>query len=204
MRTVDTRGQLCPAPLIAAKKALREIADGEFLNILTDNSTSYNNLTRFLSDNGMEVQSEENQGTWKLIVKKTSEFSSSRRTDEYCKPEVAHFEKGDFVIVISSDKMGEGDEELGRLLIGNFIKALKDLDKLPAKVIFYNKGVTLAVKGSEHVEHLVQLEKMGVEILLCATCVNHFGLSDKISAGILSNMYTIAEAMASASKVIKP
>ncbi|HLN54869.1 MAG TPA: sulfurtransferase-like selenium metabolism protein YedF [Bacteroidales bacterium] len=204
MMTVDTRGQLCPAPLIAAKRALREIAEGESIIILTDNSTSYSNLTRFLKDNKAEIIQEENNGVWKLTVKKTSGFSAKTRAEDYCRHEVAHFEKGDFVVVISSEKMGEGDDELGRLLVGNFIKALKDLDKLPAKIIFYNSGVKLAVRGSEQLEHLRQLEKMGVEILLCSTCVNHYGLEEKTDAGILSNMYTIAEAMASASKVIKP
>lgn len=204
MRTVDTRGQLCPAPLIAAKKALRGSAEGESFIILTDNKTSYSNLTRFLQDNNTEFISEESQGTWKLTVKKPAGFMVKTKTEDYCRTEIAHFEKGDFVIVISSDKMGEGDDELGRLLIGNFIKALKDLDTLPAKIVFYNKGVALAVEDCDHIEHLRQLEKMGVEVMLCATCVNHFGLADRVGVGTLSNMYTIAETMASASKVIKP
>lgn len=204
MITIDTRGQLCPAPLIAAKKALRQVDGGESFFILTDNATSYNNLIRFLKDNKATVASEETNGTWRLTVKKNEGSNPEKEVEEYCRPEVAHFEKGDFIVVISSDTMGEGDKELGRLLISNFIKALKDLDKLPAKIIFYNGGVKLAVRGSENLEHLQQLEKMGVEILLCATCVNHYGINDKTGAGILSNMFTIAEAMASASKVIKP
>lgn len=204
MRTVDTRGQLCPAPLIAVKKALKEALEGEAFLVLTDNGTSYNNLIRFLRDNKTQVSSEEVNGVWTLKVMKNSGAASLSKPEDYCQPDVAHFEKGDFIIVISSDKMGEGDDELGRLLIGNFLRAVKDLDKLPAKIVFYNKGVMLAVNGSEHVEHLRQLERMGVEILLCATCVNHFGLGDNLGAGILSNMYTIAEAMTSASKVIKP
>lgn len=204
MRIVDTRGQLCPAPLIAAKKALREASEGEEFHVLTDNGTSYNNLMRFLRDNKTIVSSEENEGVWTLTVVKQSGFSPLPVPEDYCQPEVAHFEKGDFIVVISSDRMGDGDDELGRLLIGNFIKAVKDLDKLPSKIVFYNKGVMLAVKDSEHAGHLRQLEKMGVEILLCATCVNHFGLGDSVGAGMLSNMYTIAEAMAAASKIIKP
>lgn len=204
MRTVDTRGQLCPAPLIAAKKALKEALEGEIFYVLTDNGISYNNLMRFLRDNKTDVTSGEKEGVWTLTVRKQSGSMVMARPEDYCPPEVAHFEKGDFIVVISSDRMGEGDDDLGRLLIGNFIKAVKDLDKLPAAIVFYNKGVTLAVNGSEHVEHLRQLEKMGVEILLCATCVNHFGLGDSVGAGVLSNMYTIAEAMASATKIIKP
>jgi hypothetical protein len=86
----------------------------------------------------------------------------------------------------------------------NFIKAIKDLDKLPRKMVFYNKGVTLVTKNSPLIDHLTDLEKMGVELLLCATCVNHYGLSDIYGAGILSNMYTIAEVMASAGNIVRP
>ena len=72
--------------------------------------------------------------------------------------------------------MGEGDDDLGQLLMSNFIKAIKDLDKLPQKMVFYNKGVTLATKTSPLIDHLTDLEKMGVELLLCATCVNHYAI----------------------------
>ena len=204
MRTADTRGQLCPAPLIAAKRVLKEVGAGEFFIVLTDNLTSYNNLIRFLKDNKTEVVSEENDGVWKLTVKKLSEESPHVRAEDYCAPEIAHFEKGDFIIVISSDRMGDGDDELGKLLMGNFIKALKDLEKLPQHIVLYNMGVTLATKNSPYIEHFRQLEKMGVEIQLCATCVSHFKLGESIGTGILSNMYTIAEIMASAGKIIKP
>jgi len=100
--------------------------------------------------------------------------------------------------------MGEGDEELGQLLMNNFIKALKDLDRLPRKMVFYNKGVILVTNNSPHIDHLRDLEKMGVELLLCATCVSHYSLADSIGAGTLSNMYTIAEVMTSAGNIIRP
>ena len=69
---------------------------------------------------------------------------------------------------------------LVHLLMTNFIKALKDLDKLPQKMVFYNNGVTLVTKSSPVIDHLRDLEKMGVELLLCATCVNHYKLEDQI------------------------
>jgi selenium metabolism protein YedF len=204
MKIVDTRGQLCPGPVIAARKALKETENGGSFTLLTDNNTSFNNLIRFFRDNKAEVTTESENGVWKLTVRKVSETNSAISPAEYCTPEPAHFEKGDFVVVISSDRMGEGDAELGELLMGNFIKALKDLEKLPERILFYNKGVTLVTVESPFIDHLRQLEKMGVEIQLCATCVAHYKLNDKLGAGILSNMYTIAEIMASAGKVIKP
>jgi len=100
--------------------------------------------------------------------------------------------------------MGEGDEELGHLLMANFIKALKDLDELPSKMVFYNNGVKLATKSSPVIEHLRDLEKMGVELMLCATCISHYSLESVVGAGTVSNMYTITEVMASAGNIIKP
>jgi len=204
MRIVDTKGQLCPAPLIAAKKALKETAEGESFVVLTDNKTSFDNLSRFLKDNKCDFQVIESEGVWTLTVtKKTGEIEDIKAED-YCIPAITHFEKGNYVVAITSDKMGDGDAELGHLLIGNFIKALKDLDKLPQHIVFYNKGVTLAVKDSPVVENIKDLEKMGVAIHLCATCVNYYKLEKSVEVGTLSNMYSIAELMAAAGSVIRP
>jgi len=204
MRIVDTKGQLCPAPLIAAKKALRESAVGEPFVVLTDNKTSFDNLSRFLKDNKVKLQIIESEGVWTLTVTKTTGEVSISKAEDYCTTPIAHFEKGNFVVVFTSDKMGEGDENLGHLLVSNFIKALKDLDKLPGKMVFYNKGVTLAAKNSPVIEHLKELEKMGVELLLCATCVNHYSIQSEVGAGTLSNMFEIAEVMTTAGKIVRP
>ncbi len=204
MKIIDTKGQLCPAPLIAAKKALRETVSGESFIILTDNKTSFDNLCRFLKDNKADVKSSEAGGVWTLTVTKSANDLVHTNVEEYCTPSIAHFQKGNFIVVISSDKMGEGDDELGYLLMINFLKALKDLDKLPAKIVFYNNGVKLATKSSPAIEHLRDLEKMGVELMLCATCINYYCLETVIGAGIVSNMFSIAEAMASSDKILRP
>jgi selenium metabolism protein YedF len=204
MRIVDTKGQLCPAPLIATRRALKEIADGESFLLITDNQTSLNNISRFLTDNNTAFRVTGSDGVWTLTITKGGGDVSLARAEDYCTDSIAHFNKGDFIIVITSDKMGEGDIELGQLLMTNFIKAIKDLEKLPRKIVFYNKGVTLVTKNSPLISHLTDLEKMGVELLLCATCVSHYEISDLVGAGILSNMYTIAEVMASAGNIVRP
>ena len=204
MRIVDTKGQLCPAPLIAAKRALKETAGGESFILLTDNQTSFDNLSRFLKDNKADFQVSESESIWTLTITKTTGEVALTNPEDYCAPSISHFEKGNYVVVISSDKMGEGDEELGHLLMANFIKALKDLDELPSKMVFYNNGVKLATKSSPVIEHLRDLEKMGVELMLCATCISHYSLESVVGAGTVSNMYTITEVMASAGNIIKP
>jgi selenium metabolism protein YedF len=204
MKIVDTKGQLCPAPLIAAKRALRETVPGESFVLITDNQTSFDNLSRFLKDNNADFQASETGGVWTLTITRLSDEVSVARVEDYCTPAITHFEKGNYIIAVTSDKMGEGDEDLGHLLMSNFIKALKDLDRLPRKMVFYNRGVTLVSDNSPVIEHLRDLEKMGVEMLICATCVHHYSIETKLAAGILSNMYTIAEVMASSGNVIKP
>ena len=204
MRIIDTKGQLCPAPLIAAKKALKESSAGESFKVLTDNKTSFDNLSRFLNDNKAGFEVNEADGVWTLTITSTSDEVVKTRAEDYCTPDISHFEKGNYVVAITSDKMGDGSEQLGNLLMTNFIKALKDLERLPQKMVFYNNGVKLAVQSSPVIEDLRDLEKMGVEILLCATCVNYYSLESLIGTGTVSNMYTIAEAMASAGNIVRP
>jgi selenium metabolism protein YedF len=204
MQIVDTKGQQCPAPLIATKRALKEAHIGESFQIITDNQTSFNNISRFLKDNKTEFSSGESNGVWTLtITKKTSEPVTTI-PEEYCATEMPHFTRGDFVIAFHSDKMGDGDEELGHLLIGNFVKAIKDLDVLPRKIVFYNRGVILGVDDSHVIDNLREIEKMGVTMLFCATCVEYYSLEEKIKIGTLSNMFEIAQIMTSASSVVKP
>jgi selenium metabolism protein YedF len=204
MRIVDTKGQLCPAPLIAAKKALKESEVGEPFVVLTDNKTSFDNLCRFLKDNSAGLQISESEGVWTLTVIKTDGDVVLSNAEDFCPAPIAHFDKGNFVVAFTSDKMGDGDDELGHLLMSNFIKALKDLDKLPGKMVFYNKGVTLASNSSPVLEHLKELEKMGVELFLCATCVNHYSIQSAVEVGTLSNMFAIAELMTTADNIVRP
>jgi len=153
MRIVDTKGQICPAPLIATKKALKETAVGESFIVITDNRTSFNNVSRFLNDNNADFQVSDTGGVWTLTITKTTGDVTPSKVEEYCNSSISHFLKGDFIIVVASDKMGEGDDDLGHLLMNNFIKSLKDLDKLPQKMVFYNNGVKLVTNGSPVIEH---------------------------------------------------
>ena len=108
------------------------------------------------------------------------------------------------VVVISSDKMGEGNDELGAVLIKGFIYAISQQDTLPATMLFYNGGAKLTCEGSATLEDLKTLEAAGVEILTCGTCLNFYGITDKLAVGEVTNMYIIAEKMTKAGLIIKP
>ena len=100
--------------------------------------------------------------------------------------------------------MGTGPDELGSILIKAFVNTIKETKPLPKKIIFYNSGILLTAEGSPLIASLNELEKSGVAILVCGTCVNYFNKQNLIRAGIISNMYTILEALTEADKVIKP
>ena len=100
--------------------------------------------------------------------------------------------------------MGHGNDELGKVLMRGFLFAVTQLEKLPKTMLFYNGGVLLTTEGSDSIEDLKNLEAQGVEIKSCGTCLNYYGISDKLKVGEVTNMYDIVETLAAASKVIKP
>jgi len=111
---------------------------------------------------------------------------------------------GPFVIVVSEDKMGRGNAELGTVLIKAFMHTVAGQAKKPDVMIFYNTGVQLTVQGSDVLEDLKQLEGEGVQILVCGTCLNYFEIKDKLAVGVVSNMYDIVEIMSSAGRLLVP
>ena len=105
---------------------------------------------------------------------------------------------------LSTDKMGEGDESLGKTLMKGFIYALTQQETLPKTILLYNRGAFLSTEGSASLEDLTLLQEEGVEILTCGTCLNHYGLAEKLKVGEVTNMYDIVERMTGASKLIRP
>jgi selenium metabolism protein YedF len=204
MRIIDARGKLCPLPLIDTKRALKESGNGDVFSLLLDNKTSLDNVLRFLMDNKTAYSVSESEGGWSVEVTKGPGKTDNVEAEAYCTPAVSHFEKGEYIVVLSSCRIGEGDEELGKKLMKSFFRALHDLDRLPKKILFYNSGVRLATIDSDVINDIKDLERMGVEILLCSTCVDHYGIGDLVAAGNLSNMFAFAEIMSGPDKVVKP
>lgn len=198
--TVDARGQVCPKPLILTKKALNETADGGRLTVLIDNDTSRQNVERFLRDNGMTVETSEEGGVFTLHVTKTRRQLSHPQAEAYCttQPRTPH------AVCIKSDRMGFGDDELGSILIKAFVNTIAETEPLPGTIILYNSGINLALTDSPVLDALKELEQSGVKILVCGTCADYFGKKDQVAVGIVSNMYDISQALASASHVVYP
>ena len=127
-----------------------------------------------------------------------------RRMDERTMRVVVPAAQKKTVVVISADHMGEGDEVLGKILLKGFLFALTQQEMLPKTVLFYNGGAAVTCEGSASLEDLQKLESLGVEILTCGTCLNHYGLTEQLRVGGVTNMYVIVEKQMQATKVVRP
>jgi selenium metabolism protein YedF len=202
MKTVDAKGQLCPTPLIMTKKALGAMALSETLEVIIDNETSVKNVTRFLEDNSFAVKAEIKDGIHHLFVNKTGEMPESAPVDDYC--EVPGSNQGNYVFAIQRNRLGDGDEELGKILIKALINTIVELDQLPKSILFLNSGIILALNDSPVLTALQNLEQQGTEILVCGTCLDFYHKKEQLGVGKISNMYDILDRKSKASKVIYP
>ena len=200
---VDARGELCPKPLIMAKKAINDENIKNKFILLIDNETSIENVERFLKDNKVVFETVKKDDCFSILISKTGE-KLSKEVDEYCDLPKEKRTDSDHVVCIKSDKMGIGDDELGGILIKGFVNTLKEVSPLPSKIVFYNSGVKLTVEDSPLHDSLRELEGLGVEIIICGTCADFFKLKEKIKTGTISNMYNILETLTKAGKTIFP
>jgi selenium metabolism protein YedF len=111
---------------------------------------------------------------------------------------------GNFLVYINTDRMGMGAEQLGRLLVTSFLETLAASSVMPSRMIFVNSGVFLTTEGSEVLEILERMEKAGVEILSCGTCLDYYRRTDSLRVGKVGNMAGTVEALMSAGKVVSP
>ncbi len=197
MIKIDAMGMACPLPVIQTKKALRNIEENGHVETMVDNESSMENLLKMAKEMGLESSYEKVEDHMYRVVITKGEggiITSSNDT--------ASNEK--MVIAVSSDKMGEGIDELGDVLMKGFIYTLTEMDLMPTTVLLYNGGAKLTVEDAPTLEDIKTLEGMGVEILTCGTCLNYYNLGDKLAVGEVSNMYTIMERLQGADKLIRP
>lgn len=206
MIQVNALGDACPIPVVKTKNAIKELGGSGVVETLVDNEIAVQNLTKMANQKGYRVSSKKLSDRQYQVTMEIGENAADKQTapteaeSETCIPDA----RENTVVVIASATMGEGDPELGRLLMKGYIYALTQLDTLPKTLLFYNGGAALTCEGSASLEDLKSLEAQGVQILTCGTCLNHYGLTDSLKVGEVTNMYVIAETMAGAAKIVKP
>lgn len=193
MIEIDAKGLPCPRPLMETKKKLNEVSIGETINVIVDDKVPYENIIRYISTIGLTVKSAENSGVYNIEITKSKDIVSNRKSID-SKP----------VVVISSDCMGDGDKELGQLLMKGFVNTLPDVDILPKQILFYNSGVKLVAQNSDVLNSLKKMVIKGVDIMACGTCLDYYNLKDEIAIGSITNMFSIIDILSRNTNIVRP
>ena len=202
---VDTRGKVCPLPLIMFRQALKQNQLETEFEILTDNETACGNLSDFICQSGFSVEKKEYEGYTSLKVNTKGKSIPSIQPQQGS--EVSHPLKemnSISIVQLRSDVMGQGEDQLGEILILAYLNALNEVESLPSHIICYNRGIRLATKSHPANEALKKLAEKGVEIILCGTCTDYFKQKEEIAVGKISNMLVIADLLSRAAHIVTP
>jgi selenium metabolism protein YedF len=192
-KIVDARGLACPQPVILTGKALKET---DIVTVIVDDETPRDNVSRIATRKGYNVNVEEKDGDFYIHIQKKG-AEPEKETVASPAPE------GDLVVLISSNTVGRGSDELGEILTRAFMHTFMEVEPKPQTMIFINSGVKLAIEDSIVLEDLQALAGEGIQILVCGTCLDYFKLKNKVAVGEVSNAYTILETLLQAGKVVR-
>jgi tRNA 2-thiouridine synthesizing protein A len=196
-KILDLTGLACPLPVVRTKEALEGGGDRGLI-VMVDNIAARDNVTRFAESRGCKVEVAAAGNCYHLTIQPPAGGTPSSCVFPDAAPATL-----DTVVVFASDRMGEGDPELGAILMRAFGQTLVQMD-VPKKLLFYNRGVFLTLNDSPILAELKGLEDMGVELLVCGTCLDFYKVKDRLAAGKVSNMFTILESQMQAARIIKP
>lgn len=189
---IDCKGLQCPVPVVKTKKYFDSIKSGES-TIIVDNLVAKNNVVKLAVGSG-----------YKSVVEEKENLYFIKITKEKCEAvNVEIKEKKKFTLVISTDKLGLGDDKLGDMLMKSYIFALSEADSIPNDLLFINGGVKLTIDDSQVLDSLKKLIERGTNILVCGTCLDFYNIKDVLSIGEITNMYTIVQLMNNADNTIK-
>lgn len=206
MIKVNGMGKTCPIPLIETKKAVKALTSPDVVEVMVDNSMAVKNITRYAIDSGFKITTDKiSDKEYKLTIE-VNEIRSEeeKKMAESCDACRATDNTGNIVVAIGSDKMGCGDEKLGKNLMKAFIYSLSQAEVHPKTMLFYNGGANLTCEGSLSLPDLENLKELGTKIYTCGTCLDFYGLKEKLKVGEVTNMYDIVSTMESASLVVRP
>ena len=202
-KIIDCKGMACPLPVVNAKKAAEELRAGDVLTVLVDNEIAVQNLTRLAQHKGFGVSAEKRAEKEYAVIMNISGTAAVGSAEEQAACVMDARRKG-MLVVLSANTMGTGDPKLGASLMKAFVFALTKQDQLPDTILCYNTGAYLTCEGADTLEDLKLLSSEGVTVLTCGTCLDFYGLKEKLAVGGVTNMYDIVERMENAAQIIKP
>ena len=191
MKSIDCRNWLCPKPVIEVRKILLA-APQDPLCVLVEDDVARQNLQRLAATLGWEVAESSSAGSAAL------EFTPAATAA------AATTSSATTVVLVAAATMGSGNDELGRILLRNFLLTLAELEIPPATIYFINDGVKLTVAGADTVEIMQKLADLGIDLAACGLCLDFFKLREQVAVGRITNMLDIVQGMANAGSVLRP
>jgi selenium metabolism protein YedF len=194
---IDARGRGCPKPVMMAEEALSKINEG-IIEVLVDNEESAMNVSGFAAQNALFTEMKKEGRDWRVKIvkgytcKPGSESGSGSSASE---------KKKTLLLVVGSDIMGR-EEDLGKTLMKAFFETMKVYKQLPHTIFFLNTGVYLTTTNADIAGLLQEMEKMGVEIYSCGTCLTKYNLESKLAVGHRGTMNIVVEGMQDFEKTV--
>jgi selenium metabolism protein YedF len=199
-KILDLRGRPCPEPVLECRKALMEPGTRAVV-VIVDSEAAVENVARMAASLDCSLKTEKKgEGEFHVLAIKTGAAPEQKAGGANPGLEGQPW----IAVLIASASLGQGSEELGKLLMGGFVKTLKQLPVQPECILFINSGIQLTTQGSPLIAELKELEGLGVQLLSCGTCLDYFKLKEKLMVGRVTNMFEIVSILAGADRVIRP
>ena len=190
-----------PCPFLLTAEVWPAPNSPDSIEVCVDNVPATENVSRFLGRSGYVTDIRQSgDSEWKVCGRKAGINCAEAEeiiADAGTEP------SGKTLVLLTSDVIGSGSDELGAKLMGNFLSTLPEMNGL-WRIVMVNGGVRLASTPGKALDALKKLEASGVGILVCGTCLEFFHLTEQKQVGETTNMLDIVTSLDLADKVIRP
>ncbi len=199
MIKLDYSQHKCPYPVVETRKQMLT-NPGQSIEVIVGDQAGRDNISRLAEKMGYQASAETTGSGFRVNLSPGEQ--ADNQTQE--KTVTSTPATGKTVIYCGSDRMGDGDEEFGRVLMRNFLTTLLEMDPLPDMILFVNSGINLTTAGSDVLEALKQLESRGVDLASCGLCLDYYRKKEQLQVGRVTNMFEMVEVQNQAGRVISP
>ena len=199
--TLDLKGMACPKPVLETQKAFKNPEITEF-EVIVDNTSARENLKRLAASKGYRCEVSEEGSIITVTIKRDAALAGETDGQEYvaaCDIDTEDSITAGRVLMIKSEFLGDGNDELGKVLMKGFLYTVTETKPYPEKVVLLNSAIKLSTINEETVVHLKKLEEAGTKIYSCGTCLNYYDLADQLKVGVIGNMYDVVDSLMSTS-----
>lgn len=191
--TLDLKGMQCPKPVLETQKAFKDQSITEF-EVIVDNAAARENLKRLADSKGYKYEVKESPNEIVINIKRENGETIAQEEEFVAVCDIAS-DVSNAVLLIKNEFLGDGNDELGKVLMKGFLYTITETKPYPEKVVLLNSAVKLSTVNEETIAHLKKLEEAGTKIYSCGTCLNYYDLADQLKVGVVGNMYDVVESL---------